>query len=151
MPCFNPRTYMRCDLCLLAIRKLDVVSIRTPTKGAMATRSKIRPLRAPSHPLSPQNRHNLENPFSSSHPCVRHLREKTHRFYDHFGFAIKLSIGSSHHYLCCGCKISVVRTKRPSLAYPVAQPSDAFNLTRQSIASPSLSFGPSTRLHLQKV
>ena len=94
------------------------VSIRAPTKGAMATHSKMYPIRVPSHPLSQQNRHNLGNPFPLTHPYVRPLREKTSRFYDHLRFALELSFGISHNYLCRGCKFSVATAKRPSFGLP---------------------------------
>lgn len=117
----------------------------------MATQSKIRPIRTLTPPLIQQNRRNLGNPFPLSHPCARPLREKTCRFYDHLGFALELSFGSSHRHLCCGCKISVVRAQRPSFGQiHVAQPSGVFDINAQSTTSPSLSFGLSTRLHLQK-
>ena len=74
-------------------------------------------------------------------PILCSLRIRTQTFF-----------GSSHHYLCCGCKISVVPAKRPSFGQiHVAQPSDVFDLARQSTASPNLSFGLSTRLNLQKL
>ena len=139
-PRFNPRTHERCDverlfraiIAPVSIRapakgaitdvadylKLLAVSIRAPTKGAMATHSKMYPIRVPSHPLSQQNRHNLGNPFPLTHPYVRPLREKTSRFYDHLRFALELSFGLSHHYLCRGCKFSVATAKRPSFGLP---------------------------------
>ena len=116
----------------------------------MATQSKIRPFRTLASPLSQQNRRILGNPFPLTHPCTCSLREKTSRFYDHLGFALELSFSSSHRHLCRGCKISVAPPNNLLLVYRVAQPSDAFNLTRQSKASPHLSFGLSTRPHLQK-
>ena len=51
------------------------ISIRAPTKGAMATHSKIRPIRALTLPLSQQNRHNLGNPVPLTHPCAHSLRK----------------------------------------------------------------------------
>ena len=79
--------------------KHSVISIRAPTRGAMATHSKIRPLRGPSPPLSPQNRRYFGNPFSLTHPCDRSLREKTSRFYDHLGFELELFFGISHSFV----------------------------------------------------
>ena len=77
----------------------QTVSIRAPAWGAMATHSKIRPFRAPSHPLIAQNRRNLGNPFPHRHPYVRPLREKMSRFYDHLRFALELSFGISHSFV----------------------------------------------------
>ena len=94
------------------------VSIRAPTQGAMATHSKIRPFRVPSPPLSQQNRRILGNPSQLTHPCARPLRKKTCRFYDHLWIALERFIGSSHRRLCCGCKFSVVRAKRPCFGLP---------------------------------
>ena len=148
---FNPRTHEGCDLSETTTERDNRVSIRAPARGAMATQSKIRPIRGLTPPHRSQNRRILGNPSPQWHPCARPLREKRHRFYDHLWIALERFIGSSHRRLCCGCKFSVVRTKRPSLAYPVAQPSDAFDLTRQSTTSPNLSFSSSTKHHLQKV
>lgn len=64
----------------------------------MATHSKICPFRALTPPHRSQNRHNLGNPPQYSHPCDRPLREKTHRFYGHLGFALELFFGISHHF-----------------------------------------------------
>ena len=126
---FNPRTYERCDL-ILPHGKIahGAVSIRAPTRGAMATHSKIRPFRAPFTPLRQQNRRILGNPFPLTHPYVRPLKEKTSRFYDHLRFALERSFGA-FHYLCRGCKFSAAHAQRPFLVYPITQPSDRFDLT----------------------
>ena len=107
---FNPSANVRCDAYVFIFSKNRIlVSIRTPTQGAMATHSKIRPFQVSSTPHSPQNRRILGNPFQRTHPCNRPLREKTCRFYVHLGFALELSFGASHHYLCRGCKFSIVK------------------------------------------
>ena len=54
----------------------------------MATHSKIRPIRALVPPLSQQNQRILGKPFPLTHPCARHLREKTCRFHVHLRFAL---------------------------------------------------------------
>ena len=94
------------------------VSIRAPTRGAMATQSKIRPIRGLTPPHRSQNRRILGNPSPQWHPCARPLQEKRHRFYDHLWIALERFIGSSHRRLCCGCKFSVVRAKRPCFGLP---------------------------------
>ena len=100
------------------LRPLVSVSIRAPTQGAMATQSKIRPIRGLTPPHRSQNRRILGNPSPQWHPCARPLREKRHRFYDHLWIALERFIGSSHRRLCCGCKFSVVRAKRPCFGLP---------------------------------
>ena len=127
------------------------VSIRAPAWGAMATHSKIRPLRALTPPLSSQNQHNLGNPFPHSRPCSRPLREKTSRFYDHLRFALEPSFGLSHHFCVAVANFGRPRPNDLLLVYHVTQPSNAFDLTRQSTTSPNLSFDLSTEQHLQKV
>ena len=127
------------------------VSIRAPAIGTMTTHSKIRQVRALATPLSAQNRHNLGNPFPPPHPCDRSLRKKTSRFYDHLRFALECFL--AHLTIIC---VAVAKFRSPPLndlllVYLVTQPSDGFDLAAQSIASPSLSFGPSTKLHSQKV
>ena len=52
--------------------------------------------------------------------------------------------------LCRGCKFRSSAPNDLLLVYPVTQPSDEFDLTRQSMTSPILSFGLSTTSHLQK-
>ena len=99
-------------------RTARAVSIRAPTQGAMATQSKIRPIRGLTPPQRSQNRRILGNPSPQWHPCARPLREKRHRFYDHLWIALERFIGSSHRRLCCGCKFSVVRAKRPCFGLP---------------------------------
>ena len=133
------------------LRFLAEVSIRAPAIGAMATHSKIRQVRALATPLSAQNRHNLGNPFPPPHPCDRSLRKKTSRFYDHLRFALECFL--AHLTIIC---VAVAKFRSPPLndlllVYLVTQPSDGFDLAAQSIASPSLSFGPSTKPHSQKV
>ena len=55
--CFNPRTRVGCDSRpSKALHQVSLVSIRAPTKGAMATHSQIHPIRALTTPLIPQNR-----------------------------------------------------------------------------------------------
>ena len=110
---FNPRTHEGCDNLHRSVDCAIIVSIRAPTRGAMATHSKIRPFRALVSPLSQQNRHVLENPFPLTHPCVRHLREKTCRFYVCLRFALRRLLWLISPLVCCGCKISVVHAKRP--------------------------------------
>ena len=85
------------------------VSIRAPTRGAMATHSQIHPIRAPTTPLSQQNRRILGNPFPRTHPCTRPLKEETSRFYNHLRFALRRSISSSHRHLCHGCNFRPYR------------------------------------------
>ena len=75
-----------------------------------------------------------------THPYVHPLREKTHRFYDHLGFALELSFSSSHYYC-----VAVVNFGRPRqttffLSNHVTQPSNGIDITTQSITSPNLSF-----------
>ena len=117
----------------------------------MATHSKIRPLRALTPPLSSQNQHNLGNPFPHSRPCSRPLREKTSQFYDHLRFALEPSFGLSHHFCVAVANFGRPRPNDLLLVYHVTQPSNAFDLARQSTASPHLSFGLSVlRLTLQR-
>ena len=153
---------------------MSFVSIRAPTRGAMRfTRSSrhwclfqsahprrvrwqhiVRFARFECLPLHSDHKIDVifGNPFPLTHPYVRPLREKTSRFYDHLRFTLELSFGLSHRHLCRGCKISVVRAKQPSFGQiHVTQPSDVFDLARQSTASPNLSLGLSTKHYLQRV
>ena len=141
---------VRCRLFTLVL-SVDI-SIRAPARGAMATHSKIRLIRTLTITHRAQNRHDLGNPRPRKHPCIRPLREKTHRFYDHLRFTLR-------PFTLAYLTISVSRLQnfsRPAKATffwsnHVTQPSDEFDLARQSTTSPILSFGLSTRLHLQKV
>jgi len=117
----------------------------------MATHSKISPIRALASPLSQQNRRILGNPSQLTHPCARPRREKTSRFYDHLGFALEPSFGTSHSFVL---RLQNFGRPRPTTflwSNHVTQPSDAFDLTRQSTTSPSLSFGTSIEHCLQRV
>ena len=106
----------------------QIVSIRAPTKGAMATHSKIRPIRALTPPHRSQNRRYFGNPFPLTHPYVNSFREKTSRFYVHLRFALERFFGISPRHLCCGCKISVAPPKRPSFDQ-IASPNQATSST----------------------
>ena len=155
---FNPCTYERCDhradalpnIGHVSIRAPAIgtispqnfalimrrVSIRAPAIGTMATHSKIRQVRALATPLSAQNRHNLGNPFPPPHPCDRSLRKKTSRFYDHLRFALECFL--AHLTIIC---VAVAKFRSPPLndlllVYRVTQPSNEFDLTRQSTPSP---------------
>ena len=97
--CFNPRTNERCDPQRGNKANTPDVSIRAPTKGAMATHSKIRLFRVPFHPHRSKNRRILGNPFPLTHHYASSLRKKTHRFYDHLRFALELSFGISHSFV----------------------------------------------------
>ena len=108
---FDPRTRVGCDVTEDAGFCCCVVSIRATYTVAMATRSKIRQIQALTPQLSAQNQRNLGNLFPLTQHCARPLREKTHRFYGHLGFALELSFGLSHRHLCRGCKISVAPAK----------------------------------------
>ena len=104
-------------------------------QSAMATHSKISPIRALASPLSQQNRRILGNPSQLTHPCARPRREETSRFYDHLGFALEPSFGTSHSFVL---RLQNFGRPRPTTflwSNHVTQPSDAFDLTRQSIAS----------------
>ena len=89
------------------VRIDGAVSIRAPAKGAMATHSKIRPFRALTTTLTPQNRRNFWNPFPLTHPCASPLREKTCRFYDHLGFALEFSFGFFRYSCVAVVKFSI--------------------------------------------
>ena len=104
------------------------VSIRAPTRGAMATHSKIRLFRAPSPPHRPQNRHNLGNPFPRTHPCNRSLRKKTSRFYDHLRFALEPFL--AHLTIICVtvAKFRSSLPKRPSFGL-ITSPNQAMHST----------------------
>ena len=128
-----------------------LVSIRAPTQGAMATQSKIRPIRGLTPPHRSQNRRILGNPSPQWHPCARPLREKRHRFYDHLWIALECFL--AHLTVTCVAVVIFGRPRQTTFLWSnhVAQPSDAFDLTRQSTTSPNLSFSSSTKHHLQKV
>lgn len=115
---FNPRTRVRCD----------------------ATHSKIYYIHAFTDPLSLQNRSILENPFPLTHPCARPLREKRHRFYVHFKFALEPSFSASHYYCVAAAKFRLSRQTTFFLSNHVTQPSNEVDITTQSITSPNLSF-----------
>lgn len=90
------------------------VSIRAPVRDAIATHSKIRPLRATSPPLSKQNQRILRNPFQRPHPCARPRRENTCRFYVRLGGCTRTFLWLISPLLCRGCNFSVATAKRPS-------------------------------------
>ena len=95
-------------ICVRRVQRAGcAVSIRAPAKGAMATHSKIRPFRALTTPLTPQNRRNFWNPFPLTHPCASPLREKTCRFYDHLGFALEFSFGFFRYSCVAVVKFSI--------------------------------------------
>ena len=125
---FNPRTREGGDTSKNSKGVYVPFQSAHPIQDAMATHSKIRPFRALTLPLIPQNRRVLGNPFPLTHPCVCPLREKTSRFYDHLRFALELFFGSSHRHLCRGCKFSVATAKRPSF-WPISSPNQATDST----------------------
>ena len=135
---FNPRTpyRVRCP-CAGGEPTHSVFQSAHSIQSAMATHSKISPIRALASPLSQQNRRILGNPSQLTHPCARPRREKTSRFYDHLGFALEPSFGTSHSFVL---RLQNFGRPRPTTflwSNHVTQPSDAFDLTRQTIASPT--------------
>ena len=147
---FNPRTCVRCDAWFLSALPVYLLFQSAHSiQSAMATHSKIHPIRALVPQLRPQNRRILGNLFPLTQPCARPLKEKTGRFYDHLRFAPELFFGISHRHLCRGCKISVAPRQTTFFwSNPVTQPSDEFDLARQSNASPHTSFGLSRKHQL---
>ena len=136
------------DLALVLLWSIrSFVSIRAPTRGAMATQSKIRLFRE----QSPPHRSKKSTLFWESVPTFASLRTFSPK---ENALEVRTQTFLLAHLTIICVAVAKFRSSRQTTFFwsnYVTQPSDVFDLNAQSTISPSLSFGLSTKHQSQKV